>query len=261
MAVETANAVPMMAPGNTETADDAEAALYEVQPKADPSPADYRERSANLWADPKLRELKKDSKRLRQMHAPPGDNVSYESLSSPLTSMEMRSDLRLEGNDNLNDRLKVLTGSSPSLLQQAPDESLSRNADVFKRSMRKHQHKMEWKMTMEGPLKRLMLDVELMQDPAMGQRAHQVRCNQVDKVYTWYSSHGNRKEARRSLPGLPCLRYNPQDPVMPGSLRAPPMRFENPLGVGVGGGSSALPDVQAAARGMGGSASAPTLAM
>ncbi|CAK0895154.1 unnamed protein product [Prorocentrum cordatum] len=60
------------------------------------------------------------------------------------------------------------------------------------------------------------------------------------KVHDWYLTHG-KKDARKAMPGQSFLRYNPQDPVMPGSLRAPPLRFENPLGVGVGGGTSTLP--------------------
>merc|ERR1712228_339974 len=96
---------------------------------------------------------------------------------------------------------------------------------------------------MDSSLKRLMLDVELAQDPAIGSRAHASSCNHLDKVHDWYLAHG-KKEARKGMPGPCFLKYNVQDPVMPGSLRPPPLRFENPLGVGVGGGVSALPGLQ-----------------
>lgn len=49
---------PPLAPANTEEPDPAIAALYASAPSPDPQPEDYRERSANIWADPKLRELK-----------------------------------------------------------------------------------------------------------------------------------------------------------------------------------------------------------
>jgi hypothetical protein len=50
--------VPPLAPTNTEDPDPAIAALYASALALDPTPGDYRERSANIWADSKLLALK-----------------------------------------------------------------------------------------------------------------------------------------------------------------------------------------------------------
>merc|ERR1719440_1593403 len=55
-------------------------------------------------------------------------------------------------------------------------------------------------------------------------RFAQARCEHLDKIYSWYLTHG-MKEARKERVAPPYLRYDPQHPVMPGSMRvAPPLR-------------------------------------
>merc|ERR1740130_76120 len=50
------------------------------------------------------------------------------------------------------------------------------------------------------------------------------RCEHLDKIYSWYEIHG-QKEARKEKRAPPYLRYDPQHPVMPGSMRvAPPLQ-------------------------------------
>jgi hypothetical protein len=268
---------PQLEPANTEEADDGVAALYAVQPKENPNEEDHAERSANLWADPKLRQLKKaatkptksgeeskkhskettDAKRMleesRGSKSLPRSG-SAASLGPGDAPVSKRTSLRVHGTDIVDMHAKQIAGHRPWLPQvgssadryegfKHPESALSakaRNPDLQKRQDEKAGNRVQWRSTMDRSLKRLMMDVELAQDPSLGSRAHASSCNHLDRVHDWYITHG-KKDARKAAAGQSFLRYNPQDPVMPGSLRAPPLRFENPLGVGVAGGISTLP--------------------
>jgi len=288
MADAATSSVPALSPCNTDAADDSTAALYAVQPKANPNSEDYGERSANLWADPKLRQLKKATTKkslAQEDQQESGEQSKRLSKSSSTSSMGASGDaparknptLRTNGCDIVDWHTKLIASRMPMLPQvgngidlderysrvfKHPEQALSlsksmaRNPDLQRRNNEKMQSRVHWKNTMDSSLKRLMMDVELAQDPAIGKRAHASSCNHLDKVHEWYLSHG-KKEARKGMPGPSYLRYNAQDPVMPGSLRAPPQRFENPLGVGVGGGVSTLPGVTK--RDLRGSQSEPSL--
>lgn len=269
---------PQLEPHNTEGADDGVAALYAVQPKENPNAEDQAERSANLWADPKLRQLKKattsapiksgeesrkPSKESAEQIETRGSKTimprsgSAASLAPGDAPASKRTSLRTHGTNIVDQHARQIAAMTPWLPQAGnnpdryegfkhPESALSakaRNPDLQKRQTERDQNRTQWRNTMDRSLKRLMMDVELAQDPSLGSRAHASSCNHLDRVHDWYLTHG-KKDARKAMPGQSFLRYNPQDPVMPGSLRAPPLRFENPLGVGVGGGISTLPGVK-----------------
>lgn len=117
------------------------------------------------------------------------------------------------------------------------------------RRMDKFQTRLTWRDSMDHSLRRLLVDLDLsrderlkeyevkkksdkMEDQAQAQTEEEIqktrfakaRCEHLDKIYTWYEIHG-RKEARKERKAPPYLRYNPQHPIMPGSMRvAPPLR-------------------------------------
>ena len=49
---------------------------------------------------------------------------------------------------------------------------------------------------------------------------HKLRVNHADRMYDWYGKHG-MKQARKERVAPAHLRFNHEDPVMPGSLRRP----------------------------------------
>merc|ERR1719272_257006 len=69
-----------------------------------------------------------------------------------------------------------------------------------------------------------MTDQNPIEEEIQKTRFAKARCEHLDKIYGWYEIHG-QKEARKERKAPPYLRYNPQHPVMPGSMRvAPPLR-------------------------------------
>jgi len=264
---------PQLEPHDTGGADDGVAALYAVQPKENPNAEDQAERSANLWADPKLRQLKQAAthtltKTGNESRKPSKETAEQEPRSSKFLPrngsaaslapgdgpVSKRTSLRTHGTNIVDMHARQIAGMAPWLPQvgssadryegfKHPESAFSakaRNPDLQKRNDERAQNRTQWRTAMDRSLKRLMMDVELAQDPSLGSRAHASSCNHLDRVHDWYITHG-KKDARKAMPGQSFLRYDSQDPVMPGSLRAPPLRFENPLGVGVAGGISTLP--------------------
>merc|ERR1712129_522866 len=92
-------------------------------------------------------------------------------------------------------------------------------------------------------------------------RFAKARCEHLDKIFGWYEIHG-QKEARKEKKSPPYLRYNPQHPVMPGSMRvAPPLRELGGLGSKTGmGHSSSSPALLAAGAAAAGASSAAAAA-
>ncbi|OLP94538.1 hypothetical protein AK812_SmicGene23424 [Symbiodinium microadriaticum] len=83
--------------------------------------------------------------------------------------------------------------------------------------------RLQWRNKMDNSLRRLMLNMELDGDERLRDFAHQARCNHLDKIFDWYTTHGGkevRKEAQRATAPA-FVRYNQDGPVMPGSLRVP----------------------------------------
>jgi hypothetical protein len=77
-------------------------------------------------------------------------------------------------------------------------------------------------------------------------RFARARCEHLDKVFDWYEVHG-MKEARKERKAPPYLRYDPQHPVMPGSMRVAPLMLSKPSQPGPGmGHSSSSPALVAA---------------
>lgn len=70
-------------------------------------------------------------------------------------------------------------------------------------------------------------------------RFAQARCNHLDKIFEWYNIHG-MKEARKERKAPSYIHYNPQDPVMPGSMRVAPMMYKKPESLGQSSSSPAL---------------------
>merc|ERR1719163_1448572 len=114
------------------------------------------------------------------------------------------------------------------------------------RRMDRWETRLTWRESMDQSLKRLLVDMDLARDERLKEYAVQhaatmdpskrveerekiarfakARCEHLDKIYSWYEIHG-MKEARKERKAPPYLSYNPQHPVMPGSMRvAPPLR-------------------------------------
>jgi len=75
--------------------------------------------------------------------------------------------------------------------------------------------------------------MELARDERQNEYGHKTRCEHLDKIYDWYEIHG-RKEARKERKAPPYLRYDPQHPVMPGSMRVAPLMLSKPSQPGPG---------------------------
>jgi hypothetical protein len=139
-------------------------------------------------------------------------------------------------------------GSSQEELKDSMESRLA-----MLRRMDRFQTRIGWRDSMDHSLKRLLVDMELSRDERLKEyqvkgagnaakmedaiaaktqqekevrktRFAQARVEHLDKIFLWYKEHG-KKEARKERKSPPYLRYDPQHPVMPGSLRvAPPLR-------------------------------------
>jgi len=246
--------------------------------------SDIKARSANIHADPKMREIKhymrshQHEQRLRE---------SAE-LEKRVPAAGSRRELRAEGCEAMDERMKEIakgeavipyvtkSGELPEAFREKPNtqvelkDSMESRLAMLRR-MDRFQTRLTWRDSMDHSLKRLLIDMELsrderlkeysvksaakMEDAAAAQqqsdqavqvqRFAKARCEHLDKVFSWYVTHG-QKEARKERMAPPYLRYDPQHPVMPGSMRvAPPLRE--------------LFNKTAPASGMGHSSSSPAL--
>jgi len=218
---------------------------------------DTKSRSANINADPKMRELQHYTKSHRH-EARMRESNELEQRAPQLG----RQELRAEGCEVMDTEMKKLSKGQavlPFVLKtnELPESFRASSKDELKDSMEarmtmlrrmdRFQTRLTWRESMDHSLKRLLVDMDLSRDerlkeyevkraakmedvaaqkeetPEPGKeekkmRFAQARCEHLDKIYGWYLTHG-RKEARKERKGPPYLRYDPQHPVMPGSMR------------------------------------------
>lgn len=253
---------------------------------------DIKARSANIYGDPKLKELKHYT-RSHQHETRLRESAELEKRAP--SAGRSRSNLRSEGCEMMDEKLKKLskdeavvpyiakTGELPESFRQdrppSKDElqgSMEERLAMLRR-MDGFRTRLAWREGMDHSLRRLLVDLELSRDerlkeyqlkPKKGDsmmdqspieeeiqktRFAKARCEHLDKIYGWYEIHG-QKEARKERKAPPYLRYNPQHPVMPGSMRvAPPLRelggFGGKFGMGHSSSSPALLAAGSAATG------------
>lgn len=99
-----------------------------------------------------------------------------------------------------------------------------------------------WRQEVDRSCKLLLVDLDLHNDSDhMRDRAHMLRCHHVDKLYSWFHKHAGKEQSKEKQ-GPAFLRYDPDTPAMPGSLRI-----------------HRKPDKPKPAKGLGQSASSPAL--
>lgn len=81
--------------------------------------------------------------------------------------------------------------------------------------------RLAWRQEMDRQVKRLLQDTNFVLDDRIDEEVkHTLRVNHADRMYDWYGKHG-MKQARKERVAPAHLRFNHEDPVMPGSLRRP----------------------------------------
>ncbi|CAK8994889.1 unnamed protein product [Durusdinium trenchii] len=82
--------------------------------------------------------------------------------------------------------------------------------------------RLAWRQEMDRQVKRLLQDTHFALDDRLDEEVkHILRVNHADRMYDdWYGKHG-MKQARKERVAPSHLRFNHEDPVMPGSLRRP----------------------------------------
>lgn len=252
---------------------------------------DAKTRSANIFADPQMKELKhflrshQHEQRLREAAELETRPASSAKLSRSQTyGSEGKRALRSEGCEDMDWEMKKLSKEEavlpyvprtdglpasfrPSTAQAQLEKTMDERMGMLRR-MDRFQTRLTWRETMDHSLKRLLVDMELSRDDCLkeyqktagpatfnsavsqnprrmsitsqsmedaekeeeerkkAQRTKttafcKARCEHLDKIYYWYNVHG-MKEVRKERKAPPYLRYNPQGPVMPGSLRVAP---------------------------------------
>lgn len=79
--------------------------------------------------------------------------------------------------------------------------------------------RLNWRSEMDRGIRRLMQDTDLALDDRIPEESrHHLRCNQLDKVYSWFERHGN-KEASKEREAPSYLRFERTAPPMAGSPR------------------------------------------
>ncbi|CAE8610263.1 unnamed protein product [Polarella glacialis] len=198
-----------------------------------------RERSANLFSDPKMMELQhyakshKHENRLREAADLEERVRQAQGIKTRLPPPDMsEAALRTDGCENVN---KILTKiGSYALIPECkmgqtlpagfsfaesqadpkfPDRVTSMRMDTF-------QTRLQWRDKMDDCLRRLMQDMDLARDKRLKEYSNQARCDHLDRIYEWYETHG-KKEARKERAAPPYVRYSHDGPVMPGSMRVP----------------------------------------
>jgi hypothetical protein len=179
--------------------------LAEVALQASPlySPLGSRpstaERSAALRADPKMRELQHFLR-------------SKGHQDRLVASADMRSH---ERNDRPNSATRAMRILREVEANEDHDPTYIRSTDLVV-------PRLEWRLSIDRSLRRLICDTELaLRGPV--QQAHRLRCDHLDKTYAWFEQHGT-KEVRKEKVPPPYLRYDVKDRAMPGSLRVAPIR-------------------------------------
>eukprot|EP00440_Ansanella_granifera_P024497 gb/GFBE01026606.1/.p1 GENE.gb/GFBE01026606.1/~~gb/GFBE01026606.1/.p1 ORF type:complete len:262 (+),score=59.13 gb/GFBE01026606.1/:1-786(+) len=199
-----------------------------------------RERSANLFSDPKMKELQNYT-RSHQHEARLRESAELEERVRAAQGMgpvpvpaDMSDDsLRREGCSAVNTLLMrvasekatlPITGSDKTLPagfgggdEKAKEEPMMPKAANAVR-MNQFETRLRWRKEMDHSLRRLMQDMELARDDRLKEYSHQARCGHLDKIFDWYQTHG-KKEARKEQIAPPYVRYTLDGPVMPGSMR------------------------------------------
>lgn len=169
-------------------------------------------------------------------------------------------------------------------------DSLEQRMAMLRR-MDRFQTRLQWRDSMDHSLKRLLIDLDLSNNERLKEYAvkHAVkmgevppdetedereakaaaevkkmrfaraRCQHLDKIYSWYQVHG-RKEARKERKAPPYLLYDPQHPVMPGSMRVAPLMLNKTSQPSHGMGHSSSSPALLAAGAAATAASLPTTA-
>lgn len=79
--------------------------------------------------------------------------------------------------------------------------------------------RLEWRDKMDRQMRRLLQDTNLaLDDRVQDKHKHDMRCNHTDKMYDFYSKNG-MKQARKERLGPDHVRFDPNAPVMAGSMR------------------------------------------
>lgn len=231
----------------------------EAIPEAQVSGQDFKARSANINADRRMKELQHYTK----SHAHENRLREGADIEPHVPPFQNRKNLRAEGCGKMDLQMKKLskeeavvpymtkTGELPEEFREKPSTKAQLQDDMETRlgrlrRMDRFQTRLTWRESMDQSLKRLLVDMDLSRDerlkeympkvPAKMDSAQQTeqqleqmrfakaRCEHLDKIYSWYEIHG-MKEARKERKAPAYLCYNPQHPVMPGSMRvAPPLR-------------------------------------
>eukprot|EP00397_Hematodinium_sp_SG-2012_P049431 GEMP01057004.1.p1 GENE.GEMP01057004.1~~GEMP01057004.1.p1 ORF type:complete len:261 (+),score=42.06 GEMP01057004.1:53-784(+) len=75
-----------------------------------------------------------------------------------------------------------------------------------------------WQHSMNSCISRLLVDLNLAMGKPHDLQSHRSRVNFMDDAHAWYQKVG-QKQARKARVGAPFLRFQPDDPPIPGSLR------------------------------------------
>jgi len=245
-----------------------------------------QERSANLYADPKMMELKnyinshRHEERLRasanldERIGSGGDSPKASSANTK--KAQPKRNLRSDGCKAVDRHIKKLTNEKTTLprigaccLELPSQEMTGRSSaghvdstrvdkEMLKSlELRQAQLKrmdlfhtrLQWRSGMDFSLRRLLVDLELARDDRLKEYSNEARCAHLDKVFDWYTTCG-MKEARKERIPPPYIRYRADGPVMPGSLRATPhyLRERGPGGLGTLGKSASAPNMPGAGR-------------
>jgi len=266
--------------------EDALAGLYVPTHTGDNAEA-VRERSANLFADPKMRELKHYTKshnhegRLRvnaELEQRAKETLARDMQQAEVAEVSAAADdnqasscsLRSQGCDVLNRRMKRLAsekiqlphigsnGELPEAFCKHHDTKVDvqmplEQREAMLKRMDRFETRLRWRGAMDRSVKRLLIDMDLARDDRLKEYSHKARCDQLDKIYDWYKIHG-MKEVRKERAAPPYVRFNQSDPVMAGSLRVAPKTRE-----GVGGAADQLGKSARLEHSISHSASLPTL--
>jgi hypothetical protein len=250
---------------------------------------DIKARSANINADPKMQELThymrshQHETRLREsaelekrVPSAAGKPRSLRAEGCDIMNDKMKTLSKMQA-DILylakSSELPEAFREKPSSQGELRDSMQERMAML--RRMDRFETRIGWRECMDSSLKRLLIDMDLSRDERLKEyevkaksqakmedalqqktekevqktRFAQARCEHLDKIYSWYVTHG-MKEARKERKAPPYLKYEPNDKVMPGSLRvAPPLRglMDKTMKPGEGlGHSSSSPALMAA---------------
>lgn len=216
---------------------------------APPAPGDVNARAANLWADPKMVALKthmqahrREDQRIKSL----GTSASAPDLHKRSANLRRqgcaivdrvskkwaKEELRLPSNRPFRDSslrqplrsasLTQLSAGAPASLLGASDPVDPEALEAKLRKCSPLHIKHQWKESVDSAMKRLLHDIDL------GHEHAEYCCNRLDSTYDWYSSlQVKESEAvpKKRSAGPSHIRYNPNAPVGPGSLRvrqAPP---------------------------------------